>query len=283
MIVDDNQTNLDILRYVLESLEIQVHELTRGTDVVSTLEQAVDANDPFDLAILDIRMPDMNGYDIARAVRSSALLGANLPLLAFSSSVVRAAKRCQEAGFDGFLPKPIRRQKLLKMIENLLSTEREGDQTGAPEGGQIITQYSVREEMKRSVSLLLAEDNPVNQKLARMMLKKAGYQVEIANNGKEALQKFSSDPETFHLIFMDVQMPEMDGMEATRAIRKAESKRRNGDDPRTRIPIIAMTANAMAGDREKCLEAGMDDYVSKPIKRELVFQMIDKYVLNKEA
>jgi two-component system sensor histidine kinase/response regulator len=283
LIVDDNQTNLDILRYVLESLEIQVHELTRGTDVVSTLEQAVDANDPFDLAILDIRMPDMNGYDIARAVRSSALLGANLPLLAFSSSVVRAAKRCQEAGFDGFLPKPIRRQKLLKMIENLLSTERDGDQTGAPEGGQIITQYSVREEMKRSVSLLLAEDNPVNQKLARMMLKKAGYQVEIANNGKEALQKFSSDPETFHLIFMDVQMPEMDGMEATRAIRKAENSRRNGADPRTRIPIIAMTANAMAGDREKCLEAGMDDYVSKPIKRELVFQMIDKYVLNKEA
>ena len=128
----------------------------------------------------------------------------------------------------------------MKMIENLLSTERKGDQTGAPEGGQIITQYSVREEMKRSVSLLLAEDNPVNQKLARMMLKKAGYQVEIANNGKEALQKFSSDPETFHLIFMDVQMPEMDGMEATRAIRKAENSRRNGDDPRTRIPIIAM-------------------------------------------
>jgi two-component system sensor histidine kinase/response regulator len=283
LIVDDNQTNLDILRYLLESLEIRVHELTKGKEVVTALEQAIDANDPFHLAILDIRMPDMNGYDIARAVRNSPPPGSNLPLLAFSSSVVRAAKRCQDAGFDGFLPKPIRRQKLLKMVENLLSTEKAGVQAGASDGAQIVTQYSVREEMKRSVSLLLAEDNPVNQKLARMMLKKAGYQVEIANNGKEALSKFSSDPEAFHLIFMDVQMPEMDGMEATRAIRKAENKRRNGGDPGTRIPIIAMTANAMAGDREKCLEAGMDDYVSKPIKRELVFQMIDKYVLNKEA
>jgi two-component system sensor histidine kinase/response regulator len=283
LIADDNQTNLDILRYMLESLEIRVHELRRGGEVVATLEQAIEANDPFHLAILDIRMPDMNGYHIAQAVRNSGPAVSNLPLLAFSSSVVRAAKKCQEAGFDGFLPKPIRRQKLLKMVENLLSTEKSGDQPGTSESGQIVTQYSVREEMKRSVSLLLAEDNPVNQKLARMMLKKAGYQVEIANNGKEALQKFSGDPEAFHLIFMDVQMPEMDGMEAARAIRKAESKRRNGGDPRTRIPIIAMTANAMAGDREKCLEAGMDDYVSKPIKRELVFQMIDKYVLNKEA
>jgi two-component system, sensor histidine kinase and response regulator len=283
LIVDDNQTNLGILRYLLESLGIRVHDLANGKEVLPTLKQAVTADDPFHLAILDIRMPDMSGYDIARLVRQSASPLSEVPLLAFSSSVVRAAKKCQDAGFDGFLPKPIRRQKLFKMIESLLSAKNGGDRTGAAGERQIVTQYSVREEMKRSVSFLLAEDNPVNQKLATMMLRKAGYQVEVANNGKEAVNKYTADPEAFHFIFMDVQMPEMDGIEATQAIRKAENKRGNGANPEARIPIIAMTANAMAGDREKCLEAGMDDYVSKPIKRELVFQMIDKYVFNKEV
>ncbi|MBW2096437.1 MAG: response regulator [Deltaproteobacteria bacterium] len=283
LIVDDNRTNLDILRYLLESAGIRVHALAAGKEVLPAVKEAIEANDPFDLCVLDIQMPDMNGYDIARAVRESPPPASKLPLLAFSSSVVRAAKRCQDAGFDGFLPKPIRRQKLFKMIEKLLSTRTAGDPAEASESRQIVTQYSVREEMKRSASLLLAEDNPVNQKLAGMMLKKAGYQVDIANNGKEALEKFSTDPDAYHLIFMDVQMPEMDGIEATRAIRDVEAKRQNGNGQEARIPIIAMTANAMAGDREKCLAAGMDDYVPKPIKRELVFQMIDKYVLKKEV
>ena len=283
LIVDDNPTNLDILRHLLESAGLRVHALSRGEEVHSAVKEAMEVKDPFDLCILDIQMPGVNGYDIARTIRQEPSPASDLPLLAFSSSVVRAAKRCQEAGFDGFLPKPIRRHKLFKMIEKLLSTKNSGHQKGTSEGRQIETQYSVREEIKQSSSLLLAEDNPVNQKLAGMMLKKAGYQVEIANNGKEALEKFSNDPEAYHLIFMDVQMPEMDGIEATRAIREVEAKRRNGNGALDRIPIIAMTANAMAGDREKCLTAGMDDYVPKPIKRELVFQMIDKYVLKKEA
>ncbi len=119
----------------------------------------------------------------------------------------------------------------------------------------------------------MAEDNPVNQKLAKLMLTKAGYQVEIANNGQEAVEKFTSSPEDFDLIFMDIQMPEIDGMEATEIMRK------KGFDT---IPIIAMTAHAMKGDREKCLEAGMDDYVTKPIKRETVFKMIEKWVFERE-
>lgn len=283
LIVDDNRTNLDILRHLLESAGIRVYALSTGKEVLSTLKEAIGENDPFDLCVLDIQMPDMNGYDIARAVREGLSPALDLPLLAFSSSVVRAAKKCEDAGFDGFLPKPIRRQKLFNIIEKLLSAKTAGDHQGDSESRQIVTQYSVREEMKRASSLLLAEDNPVNQKLAGMMLKKAGYQVEIANNGREALEKFSNDPKAYHLIFMDVQMPEMDGIEATQAIRKEEAKRENGNRAADRIPIIAMTANAMAGDREKCLAAGMDDYVPKPIKRELVFQMIDKYVLKKEG
>ena len=136
------------------------------------------------------------------------------------------------------------------------------------------TQYSVREAMKHSIRILLAEDNPVNQKLAVMMLGKAGYQVDIAGNGSEAVTKFSTAPSDYDLIFMDVQMPEMDGKEATQKLRELGYQD---------VPIVAMTAHAMKGDREMCLEAGMNDYITKPIKRETVFDMIEKYVFRKET
>ena len=137
----------------------------------------------------------------------------------------------------------------------------------------LVTQYSVREEIKQSVHILLAEDNPVNQKLAQLMLKKAGYQVTVASNGKLALEAFTKTPEEFDTILMDIQMPEMDGYAATRELRRLGY---------SNIPIIAMTANAMKGDRELCLEAGMNDYITKPVKREVVFQILDKW-LNLES
>jgi CheY-like chemotaxis protein len=143
----------------------------------------------------------------------------------------------------------------------------EGDPSGQKE--KIHTQYSMREDLKHSVRILLVEDNPVNQKLAQLMLSKAGYQVSVANNGKEAVEIYTDSPDVFDLIFMDIQMPEMDGKAATRAIRE------KGFD---RVPIIAMTAHAMRGDREKCLEAGMNDYLTKPIKRETVFALIEKNI-----
>ncbi len=282
LIADDNRTNLDILRHILESAHITVVAVETGQEVLPTLKQGVTEGDPFDLCVLDIQMPDMNGYEIARTIRDSASPVGRIPLLAFSSSVVRAARKCQDAGFNGFLPKPIRRQKLFQMIEKLLSVTTGGDDNGTAEPTQIVTQYSVREEMKRASSLLLAEDNPVNQKLASMMLKKAGYRVKIANNGREALERFKADPNGYHLIFMDIQMPEMDGIEATKNIRAFEATRQQEDTRNGRIPIVAMTANTMAKDRKSCLDAGMDDYIPKPLKRELVFQIIDRYVLRKE-
>jgi CheY-like chemotaxis protein len=147
--------------------------------------------------------------------------------------------------------------------------------------------------MKHSVRILLAEDNPVNQKLAKLMLTKAGYQVEVANNGKEAVDKYTKSPGDFDLIFMDIQLPEMDGLETTEKIRKWECGMRNDNNsgldsirnPQSeiRIPIVAMTAHAMKGDREMCIEAGMDDYITKPIKRELVFEMLDKWVFENRS
>jgi two-component system sensor histidine kinase/response regulator len=289
LIVDDNQTNLDILRHVLESLDMKVHALKNGSEALSTVQKAFEADEPFDLCITDIRMPGTDGYEVAGAIRKAPAPLSDLPLLAFSSSVVRAAKRCQEAGFDGFLPKPVPRRKLFKIMEQLIGRKGAGVEERSHEERPLVTQYSVREEMKRSVSILLAEDNPVNQKLAAAMLRKAGYTLKIATNGKEAVEKYVEDPTAFNLIFMDVQMPEMDGMQAATKIRKLENRRSkpgsgsSGGRASLRIPIIAMTANAMAGDREKCLNAGMDDYITKPIKRELVFEVIDRFVLSKEA
>jgi CheY-like chemotaxis protein len=134
------------------------------------------------------------------------------------------------------------------------------------------TQYSVREAMKHSVSILLAEDNVVNQKLAKIMLGKAGYNVDVAGNGLEAVEKYSTTPDKYDLIFMDVQMPEMDGKEAARKLREMGY---------TDVPIVAMTAHAMKGDREMCIEAGMDDYTTKPIKRDKVYDIINTYVFNR--
>ena len=273
LIVDDNQTNLKILTHNLESVGMEVVTLTGGKDVLPTLQKSLNSGKPFDLCITDIQMPGMSGYDVAAEIKNSKLEIQNLPLVALSSLMERDSKRCEEAGFDGFLNKPIRREKLYQMLERLLSekkSERGKDEEKKPE---IVTQYSVREEMKQSVRVLLAEDNPVNQKLAKLMLTKAGYQVEVTNNGQEAVEKFTSSPEDFDLVFMDIQMPEMDGMEATQAIRS------KGFDT---IPIVAMTAHAMKGDREMCLEAGMNDYMTKPIKRETVFKMIEKWVFDRE-
>jgi signal transduction histidine kinase/CheY-like chemotaxis protein len=270
LIVDDNHTSLDILMRTLESADVRVVALEKGEEVIPTLKAALEAKDPFDLCISDIEMSGMSGYDVARQIRDPQYQLQDIPMIALSSSVRRDAKRCEAAGFDGFLSKPLRKEKLFQLIEKIIG-ERQGevkkDEAVRP---KIMTQYTVRENMKHSVRILLAEDNPVNQKLAKMMLAKAGYQVVVANNGKEAVEKYTKSPKDFDLIFMDVQMPEMDGLEATQAIREKGS---NG------IPIVAMTAHAMKGDREKCLEAGMDDYITKPIKRELVFDILEKWVL----
>jgi CheY-like chemotaxis protein len=144
----------------------------------------------------------------------------------------------------------------------------------------VVTQYSIREEAKHSIHILLVEDNPINQKLVRFMLTRAGYQLKIAPDGKKALEMVNADPVAFDLIFMDIQMPVMDGIEATEEIRKKEIQS-NIEDLHT--PIIAMTAEAIKGTREKCLSAGMDDYISKPIRREDVFKMVKKWALDRDV
>lgn len=267
LVVDDNKTNLDILAHILISNGMKTVTLNRAQDTIAVLEKAAESGEPFDLCILDIQMPYVSGYDLAKQIRSSKSSFAGIPLLAFSSSTDRGANRSKDAGFNGFLLKPARREKLLEMVERLLGVKKD---SSVPSEEKLITQYSLLEEAKRSIRILLAEDNPASQKLASLMLQKAGYQITVANNGREACNIFKENPENFDIVFMDVQMPEMDGMMATQWIRNAGFNE---------IPIIAMTAHAMKGDRDKCLDAGMNDYVAKPIRRDVVFEMIRKWVL----
>jgi len=289
LIVDDNQTNLDILTHMLEPEGIRVVHLMDGEEVLPEIKRALKEKDPFDLCMLDIEIQGMSGYAVAKSIRKQKAVS-YLSILAFAFPTGKRAQKCLEAGFDGFLPTPIQREKLLEMIERLMQDKSEvGAKKKKGKGGRIVTQYSIREEKKHSVSILLAEDNPASQRLARLMLTKSGYQVETADNGKEAVEKYIKDPIRFDLIFLDIQMPEMDGYAAARAIRKWERgnedkekegarARRRGARP-NRIPIVAVTASAMAGDREKCFKAGMDDYMPKPIKREIVFEILDRWIL----
>jgi len=271
LIVDDNLTNLSILQHILESAGLRVTPVQDSSMVQKIVQQAARENTMFDLAILDIQMPAPDGYALAGMLKNEQGTTIAIPLLAYTSSTERNANRCKEAGFDAFLTKPARREILFKTIEKLLASPEERSLLQKKE--KLITQYSVREEMKRSVRILLAEDNPVNLKLATLILTKAGYKVESAGNGRETVERFTSAPDNFDLILMDIQMPEMDGLEATKELRD-----RGFND----IPIVAMTANAMKGDREICIDAGMNDYITKPIKREIVFEIIEKWINRKK-
>lgn len=266
LVVDDNKNNLEILAHLLTAAGMEVVTLTKGSDVLSMLQIGNKTRSPFDICILDIQMPDISGYEVAKEIRKPDSPSPTLPLLAFTSSYSRREKGFKEAGFDGFLPKPVQRVRLIEVLEQLLAKGKV--KKGKRENKEIITRYSIIDAAKQSTRILLAEDNPINQKLANFMLTKAGYQVEIVNNGREAVETFTANPGRYDMIFMDVQMPEMNGFDACREIRA-----RGFSD----IPIIAMTASAMKGDREKCLEAGMNDYISKPIKREIVFEMVKKW------
>jgi len=268
LVVDDNPSNVALLQKTLTRAGMRVASLYTGVEVMADLALASESGDPFDLGILDIQMPGRSGYQVAMEIRASNTSFARIPLLAFSSSTSRQAREIQQAGFDGFLPKPFQREKLLKMVQHLLGKSEQGSVWA--ESKQIVTRHTLIEDVKHSVCILVAEDNPINQSLIRFTLGKAGYQMEIVTDGAQAVATYSARPETFDLILMDVQMPVLDGLQASRELRRAGYT----------VPIIAMTANALEGDREKCLDAGMSDYLSKPIKREEIFAMLKKWAFS---
>jgi signal transduction histidine kinase/DNA-binding response OmpR family regulator len=260
--VDDNSTNLRVLSLMLERMRMRQDTAADGATALRMAQAAQKAGDPYRFILLDARMPEMDGFSVAENLRSNNQHAGTTVMMLTSAGLRGDAARCKELGLNAYLTKPISLTELREALETAKGS--------SPNSGVLITQHSLR-EARPVYSILLAEDNLVNQKLAIKLLEKQGHSVSVADNGRIALEAWQKGG--FDLILMDMMMPEMDGLEATRRIRQAEaSQPGRGGSP---IPIIAMTANAMTGDRERCLEAGMNGYVSKPVKPEVLYQEID--------
>ncbi len=255
LVVDDNPANRQLLCDMLKNWRMKPLAVDSAAEAYEVLADSVKRGRPFRVVLLDSRMPDMDGFSAAPLLRDSE--GPLLPtLLMLTSAGERGdAARCRELGIAGYLMKPIVQSELLDAIMTALG------ETAVTGDHALITRHSLREN-KRRLNILLAEDNPVNRTLAVRVLEKLGHTVAVATDGTEAVDKIKSSATGFDAVLMDVQMPMMGGFEATQAIRDWELAA--GGTRHT--PIIAMTAHAMSGDRERCLEAGMDDYVSKPIQ-----------------
>lgn len=250
LIVDDNASNRRILRDILTNWHMKPTLANSGPEALSALGKA-DSKNSFALVLLDVHMPDMDGFTVAEQIRNSYKQQGIKVILLTSASRPSDVARCRELGVSDYLSKPIKQSELFDAIV-----------TAMAEHSRKLERYESTSAFIQapecSLRVLLAEDNPVNQTLATRILEKLGHKVQVVNNGREALGR--SQTEEFDLILMDVQMPEMDGLEATTAIRDAEASTGK------HVPIVAMTAHAMKGDREKCLSAGMDGYLSKPIR-----------------
>ncbi|MBS1259574.1 MAG: Sensor histidine kinase RcsC [Candidatus Scalindua arabica] len=271
LVVDDNDMNRHIFRKHLESWHCRVEEAVSAAEAIKELSDAVNVKDPFKIALLDYCMPEVDGESLCREIKADPQLKDLILVMLTSVGRRGDAEHFGKMGFAAYLTKPLKKSQLLDCLRLVTG---ESSSVGKYTAGQIVTQYSISEDHKQRVSILLAEDNMVNQKIAlRLIEKKLGYHADAVANGKEVIEHL--EKKDYDLVLMDCQMPEMDGYEATRVIRDESSSVRNH-----RIPIIAMTANAMKGDREKCIEAGMDDYITKPIKRQEFADVIERNLQN---
>jgi signal transduction histidine kinase/DNA-binding response OmpR family regulator len=266
LVVDDNRTNLRILEGMLTRWEMKPTSVEGGEEALAQLSTARTAGEPFGLILTDMHMPKMDGFSLVENIRRRPELSTITIMMLTSAGHRGDAVRCQELGVAAYLLKPIRQSELREAIARVLGAK---EQKGAI---ALITRYSLQDARDPATFLrvLLAEDNAVNQRLAVRLLEKRGHRVVVAGNGREALEAL--EKESFDLVLMDVQMPEMDGLAATVAIREKE----NATD--THLPVVALTAHAMKGDRERCLAAGMDGYLSKPIRPPELDAILETYV-----
>ncbi len=262
LVVDDNATNRQILRQQLAHWGLRVSTVEDGPRALAALRAAATSGAPFDLAVLDFKMPDMDGLALGRAIKSEPALAAVKLVLLTSFGQKGHGAEAARAGISGYLTKPVDEADLHDCLAEIL--------VGAPARPVLVTRHSLREARPPlTARVLVAEDNEVNQKVAVRILERLGYRVDVADNGREAVEAVART--RYDAVLMDGQMPEMDGFEATAKIRESEGNGR-------RTPIVAMTASAMQGDREKCLAAGMDDYVAKPISPDAMEAMLARWV-----
>lgn len=260
LVVDDNRTNRIILQEILLSWKMKPTVVDSGKLALESLQQAHYSGTPFSLVLLDCHMPGMDGFILAEHIQQQPHLGRPTIMMLTSGGLSNDTARCRELGIAAYLIKPVRQSDLMDAITRILEFPTEI-------GKEQLTTGSTQPS-GAPLHILLAEDNPINRRLAVSLLERHGHSVSVASNGIEALAAL--DRGNFDLVLMDVQMPTMSGFEATAKIREQEIA--NGDH----LPIIAMTAHALRGDRERCLEAGMDGYVSKPIQAKQLYEEIER-------
>ncbi len=261
LIVDDNATNLRILLELLRSWGMRPEAASSGAEALQLLHERHTAGQPFELVLTDVHMPHMDGFELAEQIRHSPSVGGVAIMMLSSGDQAGDIARCEQLGAAGCLLKPLKQRELLDAICRALFTLDAWPAPLPQRAGSPATTLP-------PLQILLAEDSPLNQKLAIALLQKHGHQVVLAQNGHEAVA--AARQNDFDLILMDVQMPLMDGLEATRRIRDRELATGR------HVPIIAMTAHALKGDRERCLAAGMDGYVAKPIRAQELFEAMDR-------
>jgi len=267
LVVDDNTTNRRILHDLFTGWGLSVTEVDSGSGAMETISHTRGTDGGFRLMVLDSQMPGMDGFTLIKKLKENDSLRETTVIMLTSAGRRGDAAKCRELGISGYLVKPVKQADILDAVMLALGRPRTVKGETA-----VITLHTLR-EAREILKILLAEDNPVNQKLAAKILERRGYSVAIAENGAAAVALWEKEP--FDLILMDVQMPEMDGFEATARIREKEKALGR------HTPIVAMTAHALKGDRERCLEAGMDGYVAKPIQREELFAAIEKATSSK--
>ena len=262
--IDDNATNRRILSRMLAGFGCRVSTASSGEEGIRLLREAVQLGRPFQVVLLDLQMPDMDGEQTLKLIKSDPLTRDTHVIILTSVGLRGDAAYLQELGCSSYLPKPVKQAMLRDVMLSVINCT-----PGCPDDeDQHDSQCSNAEEKRANIHILLSEDNPINRKLAVTLLKKAGYRVDTAENGLQAVEM--AQRKAYSLILMDVQMPEMDGFEATGILRARESGERH-------TPIIAMTAHAMKGDRERCLMSGMDDYISKPLSPPELYKTIDRW------
>ncbi len=272
--VDDSATNRKIMRRYLRSWKIREAVSASGLEALALMKQAAAADDPFDIAILDLMMPGLDGFEIARTIQAVPALAATKLILLTAFDQQGQGETALNAGFSAYLTKPIRQSQLLDAIATtaLARPRLIGEIEPDPQSKGTTSDEKEGSAPTTGFPILLVEDNPANQTLALRQLQRLGYGVHAVSNGREAVESYLEAADPYKLILMDCHMPEMDGFEATKMIRHAEFS--SG----THVPIVAMTANAMQGDRETCLAAGMDDYISKPVTMKRLREVLEFWI-----
>ena len=272
LVADDYAVNRSVFREYLESWGCRFDEAENGDQAISKLRDAAKRGDPYHIAVVGMEITEMSGEVVGHKIKDDPPIRDTRLVMTTSVGRRGDAEKYKNAGFSAFLTKPVKKSVFFDCLRIVSGLK---DDYSKDTARQIVTRFTIEEsrvekkKTDRELRILLAEDNMVSQKVATIMLEKMGHRVVVSNNGQEAVQAFKDDE--FDLILMDGQMPLMDGLEATRTIRDAEEK-----SNMKRVPIIAVTADAMKGDRERFLAAGMDDYIAKPIKRKSLGEVIER-------